>query len=276
MTDYASAAALPPATRGSRIVLHARDLALMLIAPALLLAAWQIGALTAILPSYLTSPAAIAATAGQMIADGELWTNASASLVRCYTGFVFGAGLGVALGLLSGVSSRIRGFFDPLISLSYPVPKIAILPILMAWLGLGDLSKISVIVLSVFFPLYINAQHGALAVKPLHVWAARTFGASRLRIFFYVILPSALPPIFSGLRIGLALSFIMMFAAEMVSANQGLGYLIVQAQLYQRFDVMFVAVATIGFFGFVSDRAIVFIQRRHFAYRRTQTRQGLS
>jgi ABC-type nitrate/sulfonate/bicarbonate transport system permease component len=109
-----------------------------------------------------------------------------------------------------------------------------------------------------------------MAVGELLIWAARTFGASRSRIFLLVTVPSALPQIFVGLRIGLALAFIQLFSAEMVSANNGLGYLIVQAQIYHRFDIMFVAIAAIGFFGFVSDRLLLKLQRRLLAYRGSQ------
>jgi ABC-type nitrate/sulfonate/bicarbonate transport system permease component len=234
--------------------------------PLLLLLVWEIAARAGFLPDYLTAPSTIAATAAQMIASGELWTNLSVSLFRCYAGFLIGAGLGIIVGLTTGLVGSVRGFFDPLVSFTYPVPKVAILPILMAWLGLGDLSKIAIIALSVIYPVYISAQQGSLSVNPLHIWAARSFGASRMRIFLYVILPAALPPVFAGLRTGLALSFILLFAAEMVSANSGLGYLIVQAQTYQRFDIMFVAVLTIGIFGFISDRILVLIQRRQLVH----------
>jgi len=188
------------------------------------------------------------------------------SLLRCYGGFALGALVGCGTGLLAGVSPKVRSVLDPLVSLSYPVPKIAVLPILMVWLGLGDASKIAIIALSVFYPVYIGAYQGVLSVNPLLVWAARTFGASQSRIYMRVVLPASLPPIFASLRIGIAISFILLFAAEMVSANKGLGYLIVQAQHFQRFDIMFVAVMTIGFFGFASDRILLLIQHRLLRY----------
>jgi ABC-type nitrate/sulfonate/bicarbonate transport system permease component len=238
----------------------------VLLIPAAVLLLWEALARLGILPEYLVGPVTIAATAFDMIASGELWPHLGASLLRCYGGFALGAALGCAAGLLAGVSPKVRSLFDPLVSLSYPIPKIAVLPILMVWLGLGDASKIAIIALSVFYPLYIGAFQGVLSINPLLVWAARTFGASPMRIYCRVVLPAALPPIFAALRVGLAISFILLFAAEMVSAHKGLGYLIVQAQHFQRFDIMFVAVATIGFFGFVSDRTLMLVQRRLLAY----------
>jgi ABC-type nitrate/sulfonate/bicarbonate transport system permease component len=266
MTIPVIGARLRDASRNDHAYRGALGVARTLVVPAAAMALWELFARIGLLPSYLVGPSGILMTAAQMIASGELWAHLAASLLRCYSGFALGALLGAAAGLLAGVSTRLRSLLDPLVSLSYPVPKVAILPILMVWLGLGDASKITIIALSVFYPLYINAYQGALSVNPLFVWSARTFGAGRLRIFMQVIIPASLPPIFAGLRIGLAISFILLFAAEMVSANQGLGYLIVQAQQFQRFDIMFVAVATIGFFGFVSDRLLIFAQRRLLAY----------
>jgi ABC-type nitrate/sulfonate/bicarbonate transport system permease component len=243
----------------------ARSLRLAAI-PVALIVLWEIMARSGVLPGYLVGPSTIFATAVEMVTSGELWTHLSVSLVRCYSGFALGASLGIAAGLVTAMSPALRSFCDPLVSLSYPVPKVAMLPILMVWLGLGDASKIAIIALSCFYPVYINAYQGALSVNPVLIWAARTFGANRVRIFLRVIVPAALPSIFAGLRVALGLAFILLFAAEMVSANTGLGYLIVQAQLFQRFDIMFVAVATIGVFGFASDRLLLAIQRRVLAY----------
>jgi ABC-type nitrate/sulfonate/bicarbonate transport system permease component len=238
----------------------------VLALPLLLLLAWEAGYQTHRLPSYLVGPSAIAATAYQMAADGELWKHAGISLLRSYAGFVLGAAAGIAVGLPVALSGVLRGFCDPLVSLTYPVPKVAILPILMVWLGTGDASKIAIIALSVFYPVYISAYQGALSVNPLLISAARTFGAGAFRIFLQVMIPASLPAIFVGLRVGLGLSFILLFASELVSANRGLGYLIVQAQMFQRFDIMFVAVATIGACGFVSDRLLLAIRRTYFSH----------
>jgi ABC-type nitrate/sulfonate/bicarbonate transport system permease component len=238
----------------------------VLAVPVLLLIAWEAAFQADQLPSYLVGPSAIGATAYRMAADGELWRHAGISLLRAYTGFVLGAAAGIAIGLPVALSRALRSFCDPLVSLTYPVPKVAILPILMVWLGTGDASKIATIALSVFYPVYINAYQGALSVNPVLISAARTFGASGPRIFFQVMVPASLPSIFVGLRVGLGLSFILMFASELVSASQGLGYLIVQAQMFQRFDIMFVAVVTIGICGFASDRLLLAVRRAYFSH----------
>ena len=120
------------------------------------------------------------------------------------------------------------------------MPKVAALPIVFAWFGLGDLSKIVIITISVFYPVYIAAFFGAKSTSRVHVWAARNMGAGRWRIFCRIVLPSALPQLFNGLRVGLALSFIVMFVSELIAARRGLGYLITFAEEQMRFDIMYV------------------------------------
>ncbi len=252
-----------PASRGGNALLH---LARVLILPVLIAIVWQAGSEFSLLPVYLVPPSVIARTGFSMIMSGELERNAAVSLYRCYVGFVLGSACGVALGLFTGRSTRARAVIDPLVSVTYPAPKIAILPILMVWFGLGDASKIALIAISVFYPAYISAYQGAVGVRPLLVEAAETMGAGRLRILACVIIPAAMPSILVGLRVALGLSFIMLFASELAGANTGLGHLIIDAQSFQRFDIMFVAVFTIGAFGFCSDRALLFVRDRYFAH----------
>jgi ABC-type nitrate/sulfonate/bicarbonate transport system permease component len=177
-------------------------------------------------------------------------------------GFAVAATLAVLIGLVAAAFRPVETFYDPIISLTYPVPKIAALPIIFAWFGLGNLSKIIIIAVSVFYPVYIATLAGAKATGRVHVWAARNMGAGRFAIIAKVLLPAALPQIFNGLRVGLALSFIVMFVAEMVSSSEGLGYLIVFADNNQRFDLVYVAILTIGLLGFLADRTLLAVRRR--------------
>ena len=233
-----------------------------LVVPAIGIAAWQIAAGAGNTPDWLVAPSVIARSALSLIASGELWVHARDSLLRAYAGFSIGASAGVLIGLSAGMSRRIEGFFDPLVSLAYPVPKIAVLPILMVWLGLGDASKIAVIALGVFFPTYINAYYGAKGVPKLHLWSARNMGASRLQTLLKVVVPAAAPQTLTGLRIGIALAFIVLFAAEMVASKTGLGYLIIRAEDSLRYDLMYAAILTIGALGFANDRALAWLRAR--------------
>jgi len=154
----------------------------------------------------------------------------------------------------------------PVIFLSYPVPKIVMLPLFMLWFGIGDLSKILIIALACFYPMYINAYYGAKSTSALLVWSALNMGADRRQIFRKVVLPSALPLIFAGLRVSLALSFIVMFATEMINASSGLGHLIRVAESGLRFDLMYVSLVTIAILGYAGDRLLRLARQRVLAW----------
>src|SRR6266481_2815988 len=154
----------------------------------------------------------------------------------------------------------------PVVFLSYPVPKIVMLPLFMLWFGIGDLSKILIIALACFYPMYINAYYGAKSTSALLVWSALNMGADRRQIFRKVVLPSALPMIFAGLRVSLALSFIVMFATEMINASSGLGHLIRVAESGLRFDLMYVSLVSIAILGYAGDRLLRLARRRVLAW----------
>ena len=191
--------------------------------------------------------------------------DAWASLVRSFSGFAIGSVIGIGLGLACSVARPLQAFFDPLVSMAYPVPKVALLPVVITWLGFGDASKIAIISLAVFFPTFINALYGSRGVNPRWVWSARNMGATRAQVFWRVIAPASLPHVFNGLRSGLALSFVVLFASEMVGAKNGLGNLIIKAEESMRFDLMYAAIFTIGLIGFASDRALLTLRRRLLA-----------
>jgi ABC-type nitrate/sulfonate/bicarbonate transport system permease component len=226
-----------------------------------LLALWQLLALGGH-PDYILAPLDIARHFVAALATRELYADAAASLLRALPGFVIGTLAGVVLGLAAGIA---RGFDDtvsPLVFLTYPVPKIVMLPLFMLWFGIGDLSKVLIIALACFYPAYINAYYGAKATPRILVWSARNMGASDGEIFRRVVLPGALPQIFAGMRVALALSFIVMFATEMINAHSGLGHLIREAENSLRFDLMYVSLLTIAILGYAGDRLLRFSRHR--------------
>ena len=227
----------------------------------IVLVLWELLARINLLPDYLLEPSTILSRLYAMLVAGDLTQHILSSLYRSSMGFIIGSVLGILLGLLAGTSKFIEGFFDPLVSLTYPVPKIAILPVLMLWLGIGDNSKIVIILLATFYPTFINAYYGARSVNYLYVWAARNMGASPLKVFYKVTVPAAAPQIFAGLRVALALSFVLLFSSEMVGSRSGLGFLIIFAESNMRFDIMFAAIVVIACLGFISDRLLVVIRQ---------------
>jgi ABC-type nitrate/sulfonate/bicarbonate transport system permease component len=239
-----------------------RSALLGLLLPILLIVWWELQGSAGRLPDYLPPPSLFMREWLIMAVDGSLLAHTLASLWRAMAGFVIGATCGALAWLMAAALRPVETFYEPIIALTYPIPKIAALPIIFAWFGLGDLSKIVIICVSVFYPLYIAMLSGAKATPRAQIWAARNMGAGPMRIVFRVLLPSALPQLFDGLRIGLALSFVVMFVAELMSSSKGLGYLIVHASDNQRFDLMFVSIVTIGMIGFIADRLLLAVRRR--------------
>ena len=232
------------------------------VVPVGILVLWEIGGQAQALPAYLSVPSTIAATFWAITSSGELVDALEASVYRVYAGYALGAVAGIAIGLGAGLVSPVRSFFAPLVSFLYPIPKIAFLPIFLLMLGLGHGSKIAIIAFSVFFPVFIIAQYSVLSINKLYVWSAQNMGAPRRTVFFRVIVPAAAPQLFAGLRVGLALSFILLFASELIGARAGLGYIIVQGEEWVRFDLMFSGIIAFALLGFASDRVLMWARRR--------------
>jgi len=236
-----------------------------LLALALVLAAWQLAALAG-LPDYVLSPLQIIGFFIQALGTAELYEHIGASLGRALPGFALGSALGIALGLAAGVSRVFDGAFSPVVFLTYPVPKIVLLPLFMLWFGIGDLSKVLIIALACFYPVFINAYYGARSTQKILVWAALNMGAGQGRIFRGIVLPGALPQVFAGLRVSLALSFIVMFAAEMINSRSGLGHMIRVAENSLRFDLMYVSLASIAILGYAGDRLLSLVREKTLAW----------
>jgi ABC-type nitrate/sulfonate/bicarbonate transport system permease component len=225
------------------------------------LAAWQLLAMHGA-PEYVLAPSDVVKHFVAALGTRELYADAGASLARALPGFALGTLLGVALGLAAGIRRAFDELLSPVVFLTYPVPKIVMLPLFMLWFGIGDLSKVMIIALACFYPAFINAYYGARATPRILVWSARNMGADDAQIFRRVVLPGALPQIFAGMRVALALSFIVMFATEMINARSGLGFLIRQAEQSLRFDLMYVSLLTIAILGYAGDRLLRYTRSR--------------
>jgi NitT/TauT family transport system permease protein len=230
-----------------------------------LLLLWQLAWMWG-LPQYILGPLEILRHFITALGSQELYEHIGASLLRSLPGFLIGASLGVAFGLAAGVSRSFDRMLSPLIFLTYPVPKIVLLPLFMLWFGIGDLSKVLIIALACFYPMFINAYYGAKSTPTILVWSGLNMGAGRWAIFRKVVVPSALPLIFAGLRVSLALSFIVMFAAEMINAHSGLGHLIRMAESGLRFDLMYVSLFTIAILGYLGDSLLRLTRHRVLAW----------
>src|SRR3954466_792874 len=222
---------------------------------------WQWGAMRGA-PDFVLPPLEIAKQFIAALGTRELYADAAASLMRALPGFAVGVALGIVLGLAAGIAKKFDEMLSPLVFLTYPVPKIVMLPVFMLWFGIGDVSKVLIIALACFYPSFINAFYGARATQRILVWSARNMGATQAQIFRRVVLPGALPLIFAGMRVALALSFIVMFATEMINARSGLGHLIREAENGLRFDLMYVALLAIAILGYAGDRLLRYLREK--------------
>jgi len=227
-----------------------------------LLLAWELLTRTGWVPAlFLPAPSAVLAAGLQMLRSGELLVHVATSLRRILLGFALGAVGGVAVGLAVGVFSLADAVGTPIIAATFPVPKIALLPLLILWLGIGEASKVAVITLGVFFPMAINTYTGVRHADPLLLRAAVSFGAGRLSLIRKVMLPSALPMIFAGLKLGAGTALLLLVAAEMIAASSGVGYLILNAQNLMETTTLMVGIVTLSVLGLLSHWLLVRLER---------------
>jgi len=177
-------------------------------------------------------------------------------------GFALAMVIALPLGVLMGVSTAVRGLVEPLIELLRPIPPIAFIPLAILWFGIGEISKVTIIAYGAFFPIFVNTMAGFRDVDRVHIRAAQALGAGRYEIFRDVVLPSAFPQMVTGARLGMGLAFIVLVAAELVAASEGLGYLINDARFSFRTDQIFVGMITIGVLGLVLNKMLLEAERR--------------
>jgi ABC-type nitrate/sulfonate/bicarbonate transport system permease component len=235
---------------------------LYLASPIGLLLLWQLLLMAGIGDRrFVPAPSDIGLRYWQMLASGELIYHSAVTLYRVFAGFFIGIVPAIAAGLLMAMFRPVRIFFDPLIATLFPIPKIALMPLLLLAFGFGDASKVALVVIAVFFPVVVNTYVGAANIEKIYWDVARNFGASQAVIFRRIVFFGALPMIFAGLRIALAVSFIVLVAAEFVATKAGIGYLIWNSWELLQVDVMFVGIVTVGILGLIATVILQEIER---------------
>lgn len=188
--------------------------------------------------------------------EGELVRDLLVSLWRVVAGYALGATLGLVVGLVTGRLRLIYVILRPILQGLRPLPPVAIVPLIIVWMGIGDGAKVFSIAFAVFFPVWLATHLGAQAVPAAYTWSARILGASRLRIFFEVVLPSAMSVAASGLRTAVSVAFVMVFVSELAGASKGIGYQIAISHLAYRIDRMMAALAVLALLGVLADAGI--------------------
>lgn len=202
-----------------------------------------------------------------MIRSGELLTNGLASLYRGGAGLALSIAIGATLGIVMAWWKTVNLLVAPLVEIFYPLPKSALIPVTVIWLGFGDGSKILLIFLGCMLPVTIGAFNGARSSEQVLVWSARSMGAQKLRMLWDVVVPSAMPELLNGIRTALALSFILLVSSELIVAQKGFGYLIGYLGANGNYDAMYAVVLTVAFLGFAADRLYLMITKRVLAWR---------
>lgn len=213
-------------------------------------------------PTVIPPPDAIAGALVEQARSGALLDNTVASLGRVLGGFVVGAGAAVILGSLLGWFRTIEHLLDPIVEVLRPVPPLAYIPLVIIWVGIGEVSRLLVITLSAFLVCVVAVSSGMREVPRIYVEAARTLGASKAHVFRTVAIPAATPYIFTGLRTALGASWTTLVAAELVAAQSGLGFMLQTGRRFFRTELVLAGIIVIGVLAFCMDRTLRALQKR--------------
>jgi len=248
---------------GDAIMRRAVALGWLLVLPAIALPVWILGADRGWPPEQiLPRPADVLQTLRDMLVSGELAQHASYSLLRVVCGFAIGAGAGVVIGSAMGLSKRVDDYVRPLFTAIAQVPALAWIPLAMLLLGIGEALKVVVIVKAAFVPVVMNTSAGIANVPRALVEVGETFRFTPLQMLRHVVLPGAVPPIFTGLRYGLTHAWIALVSVELLASSEGLGYLLVWGRQMFWLDTVLVAMMVIGLIGFASDKILAVVEAR--------------
>jgi NitT/TauT family transport system permease protein len=233
-----------------------------ILSPIALLALWEIsGRLGWIDVRFFPPPSAIAERFAVLARSGELWVQCWASLQRLFWGFLLGGIPALLLGLAMGLYRPIRIAIDPLVSATYPIPKSAILPLVLLIFGLGEMSKVVMVALGVFYPILINTVTGVRNIDRIYLDVGRNCGARGWQTFRTIALPGAMPSIMAGVKLGAGMGLILIAIAEMIGAKEGIGYMIWNAWQILAVDTMYVGLLLIAVLGFAFSLILDGVER---------------
>jgi NitT/TauT family transport system permease protein len=235
--------------------------------PLVLITFWEVAARSALVsPRYFPPPTVLATMLGRLLAGGDFWSDALTTLARLAVAFVVAAAVGVLLGLAMGLWRPLRRIVEPPIAMLYPLPKIALLPLFLILLGVGENAFVGTAAVTAFFQIVISTAGGTATIDPRLLEAGRNYGARGIALFRKVILPAALPAVLTGLRLGVGLALITVIAVEFVAAKSGLGHLVFRYWQMLLTAEMYAAFVLIGLMGLGATRGLRTLQRRALAW----------
>jgi sulfonate transport system permease protein len=249
------------------------DYALRLLSPIILLLLWELASRAGLIPSrVIAAPSQIGDTLWAMIMSGELGKHLWVSLQRALTGLSIGVSIGVVTALISGLSKRGELILDSPMQMLRTIPALALVPLFILWFGIGEFTKIALIVTGTTFPVYLNLFSGIRNIDPKLIEAANTLGLNRRELIWHVILPGSLPSFFVGLRYSLGISWLALVFVEQINTTAGIGFLASDARDFMRTDVIVICLLIYSVLGLVIDGIIRTLERYALAWRPTFVR----
>ncbi|MEY8000989.1 ABC transporter permease [Clostridium sp. Mt-5] len=231
--------------------------------PLIVFAIWEIGSKLHIFNDYIIpSPAEIITAALELIKKGILLKNLLVSFLRVASGFGITFAIAFPLAVLVGMNKKLMPYFNPMLEFIRHIPPIAVIPILILWFGIGETSKLAVIVLATFFPIFSNTLNGVLNYDINLLEVGEVFEFSPWDKFFKIIFPQALPSIVTGIQLGLGYSWRALMGAELIAASSGIGYMIMDAEQLSRPDIIIVGIFSIGLLGYGIDYIFLFVANK--------------
>ena len=232
-----------------------------------IIAMWQVLSVAGWIPArVLPAPTDVIAAGWKLLQSGELVRNIWVSFWRAIVGFAIGGSIGFTFGLANGLSHRAERVFDSTLQMVRNIPHLALIPLVILWFGIDEEAKLFLVALGVFFPIYVNTQHGIRTVDPHLVEMGRAYGMSPSILFRKVILPGALPSIFVGLRYALGIMWLTLIVAETISASSGIGYMAMQAREFLLVDVVVLSILIYALLGKLADSAARLLERAFLSW----------
>jgi len=269
-TEKASGLSPRPAARRRRLGPGKRIPYGRVLGPVLILAVWSAASATGVLdPRLVSAPWTVINEAYQLTRTGELQSDFLISAERALTGLGIGVVVGTALAVAAGLNRVGDAVVDGAMQVKRAIPALALIPLMILWLGIGEEMKIVTIALFVLVPVYINTYAGLVGIDSRYVELAEVIGLNRWQFIRKVVVPGALPGWFTGLRLGVTGSWLALIVVEQINATSGIGYMMFQAQENGQTDVILVGLLVYGLFGFVTDAVVRLVERRALSWRQT-------
>lgn len=233
------------------------------------LTVWELvgNTLQLINPMFMSAPSLVWKAAVQLVSSGEIWNDLRVSGIEFFWGYILSVAFGVPFGIMVGWYRRMSYIFDPFVNAMNATPRVALLPLVIIWLGIGILSKVGIIFLGAVFPILINTRDGVKTTPYNLLNAARSFGASEWMVFKSVVLPSTVPFILTGLRLGVGRALVSVMVGELYAATAGIGFMITVAGATFQTDKVFVGVLIFALSGMISMEMLTKVERRFDKWR---------